>query len=245
MPVKLSEHKMRQIKFILLDCMETIIDMQPVPSRDDYALWAYQGSGTEKLWPDYPEFLTQYNRARDILNRRHADLREDSFADRFLIMCKRNPLISSQRLSPEVVAASLSRNFLNTYYDRCFIQDDVKQMFPGLAAAYDLGIVSNFKNRDGIETMLEKHGLTAYFKFVLVSINFGRRKPHKSIYREAIRKSRVSAEHILFIGDDVKNDILLPRSLGMQTLLLDRFNKYNTGYKKINSFFDLKSMLYI
>lgn len=234
---------MVMIKYILFDCMETLIDMNPVPSRDGYALWAYKGSGVEKLWPDYSDFLTQYIQARDILNQRHADLREDSFLDRFMIMCKNNPRISAQNKTPEDVAAELSRNFLKTYYSRCYVHDDVKQLLPKLAHRYDLGIVSNFKSAGGIEYLLEAHGLAVYFKFVLVSINFGRCKPHKSIYQEAIHKSKVSPEQTLFIGDDIQNDIKVPQALGMKTIFLDRYNRYDNHYDKIQSFSNLKSIL--
>jgi putative hydrolase of the HAD superfamily len=240
----ITKEIVQPIKYIFFDCMETIIDMNPVPSRDDYALWAYRGSCTEELWPDYGEFLVQYNRARDSLNRQHADLREDSFADRFMIMCKNNPRISAMKLSPEEAAAQLSRNFLAAYYDRCFVHDDVKQILPGLAAAYDLGIVSNFKTKGGIETILRNFGLSAYFKFVLVSISFGRRKPHKSIYREAVRRSGTPPEQILFIGDDPENDIRIPQSLGMQTLLFDRYDTHDNRHHKILSFNDLKTILF-
>jgi len=223
--------------------METLIDMNPVPSRHEYALWAYEDSGVEELWPDKSDFLSHYNRARDILNQQHADLHEDSFLDRFIIMCKSNSQISTQNKTPESIAEKLAQNFLNTYYSRCFVHDDVNKILPKLAGKYNLGIVSNFKTKGGIETMLKTHGLAAYFNFILVSISFGRRKPHKSIYQEAIRKSQVNTEYILFIGDDITNDIQVPKSLGMQTLFLDRYNKHNQEYKKINTFYELESLL--
>jgi putative hydrolase of the HAD superfamily len=231
------------IQYIFFDCMETLIDMNPVPSRDDYALWAYKNSGVEDLWPDYNEFLTQYNKTRNILNRKHTDLHEDSFSDRFAIMCQNNPRIPVQNKASEKITRQLTRNFLKTYYSRCFVHDDVKQMLPKLAKRYTLGIVSNFKSAGSIDFLLQAHGLSSYFEFVLVSISFGRRKPHKSIYREAIRKSKKLPEHILFIGDDLKNDLLLPLSLGMQALLLDRYNRYNKEYKTINTFYELESVI--
>lgn len=217
--------------------------MNPVPSRNDYALWAYENSGVKDLWPDYNEFLAHYNQARNILNLRHADLREDSFSDRFVIMCKKNPRISAQNLSPEEIAAQLWRNFMQAYYTRCFVHEDVKQMLPRLADKYNLGLVSNFKSAGGIQFLMKAHGLAGYFDFILASIDFGRRKPHKSIYQEAIRKSKTPPQYILFVGDDIQNDIVVPRSLGMQTLLLDRYNIYNNKDKKIKTFYEFESLL--
>ncbi len=223
--------------------METLIDLDPLPTSDDYALWAYHGSGVEQLWPDYPEFLMEYNKAREQLLRRHSDLTEDSFSDRFVIMCTQNPRINAAKMAPRRVVARLHDNLLRFYYSRCFVHEDLQSVLPRLADRYRLGIVSNFKSRGGIEYLLKTHGLTAYFRFVLVSINFGRRKPHPDIYREAIRKSRVRVEEILFIGDDIHNDIVVPRSLGMKTLLLDRYGRHDGRYRKVASFRELGHLL--
>ncbi|MEJ2663708.1 MAG: HAD family hydrolase [Spirochaetia bacterium] len=234
---------MRDIKYIFFDCMETLIDHDPLPTREAYALWAYRGSGLEHLWPDYTDFLAEYNRARELLNRKHRNLREDSFSDRFAIMCGQNPRIKTGKMRPRMAASRLCENFLLHYYRRCFVHDDVRAVLPGLAARYSLGIVSNFKTRGGIEYLLQTQGLAAYFSFVLVSISFGRRKPHLSIYNKAIQKSRVFAEEILFIGDDIHNDIVVPQSLGMQTLLLDRYDRFTGTHKKISTFKELEYFL--
>jgi putative hydrolase of the HAD superfamily len=262
---------MRNIKYIFFDCMETLIDLDPLPTRDDYALWAYRGSGVEHLWPDYAEFLAEYHRARERLTLRHGDFTEDGFSDRFALMCAQNPRLKSGKITPQREAARLKsekmgprkatprfkavkmrprqiiarlcENFMRAYYRRCFVHEDVRRVLPGLADRYKLGIVSNFKSRGGIETMLKAHGLARFFAFTLVSINFGRRKPHPDIYREAIRKSRVRPEEILFVGDDIQNDIIVPESLGMRVLLLDRHDKHDGRFRKITSFRELEALL--
>jgi putative hydrolase of the HAD superfamily len=233
----------KDTKYIFFDCMETLIDMDPIPSGEDYALWSYQDSGMEGLWGSYAEFLAEYNSARATLNRLHADLTEDSFAERFKIMCERHPLVGEQNIKPQAAAERLTKHFLQTYYACCFVHEDVREILPRLNAKYKLGVVSNFKAGGGIQTMIKTHGLAGYFEFILTSIDFGFRKPHPSIYKQAIKRSGISPPLILFIGDDVQNDIIVPATLGMQTLLFDRYGKYDSNYPKIKSFHELTDIL--
>jgi putative hydrolase of the HAD superfamily len=233
------------VKYILFDCMETLVDMDPLPSGEDYALWAFRDSGLEGLWTDFSEFRAGYERARETLNRLHADFTEDSFTDRFTFMCERNPRIGGRDISPQDMAKRLSDRFLKTYYERCFVNEDVRKILPGLASRYRLGVVSNFKTHGGIETLLAAHGLAAYFEFILVSIDFGFRKPHHGIYNEAINRAKTPAQAILFIGDDPQNDVAVPGALGMQTLLFDRYGRHDGKHPVIRTFYDLEEILNI
>ena len=51
---------MNNFDYIFFDCMETLVDLQKLPTVRDYAEWAYKGSGVEELWEDFDEFF-RYN----------------------------------------------------------------------------------------------------------------------------------------------------------------------------------------
>jgi FMN phosphatase YigB (HAD superfamily) len=48
---------------------------------------------------------------------------------------------------------------------------------------------------------------------------------------------------ITFIGDNYECDYVKPKELGLKTILLDRKNKYKTAENRINSFYELLSIL--
>ena len=88
-----------------------------------------------------------------------------------------------------------------------------------------MGVVSNFFLPGWPQRMLMKFGLADFFDFIVDSASFGVKKPGHSIYFEALRQARLSADQgdrVLFIGDNFTNDVLAPMTLGMQALYLDR-----------------------
>jgi putative hydrolase of the HAD superfamily len=57
---------------------------------------------------------------------------------------------------------------------------------------------------------------------VLISIEFGRRKPHPLIFNEALRRLGARPEEALFIGDSLSEDIAGAQSVGMDTAWVNR-----------------------
>ena len=64
--------------------------------------------------------------------------------------------------------------------------------------------------------------LSAYFELAIFSSSAPYRKPHPSIFNAAISRLNIKAENILFVGDDLKMDVLGPQSVGMPTAWLNR-----------------------
>ena len=88
-----------------------------------------------------------------------------------------------------------------------------------------MGVVSNFYLSGWPEQLLADHGLSDNFEFVVDSARLGFRKPGAEIYRESLSRAGLSAERagdVLFIGDNLQNDVLAPRSLGMAAMYFDR-----------------------
>ena len=86
-----------------------------------------------------------------------------------------------------------------------------------------MAIISNTTNPGFIkEKELYQTGLSAYFEFAIFSSGTPYRKPHPSIFNAAISRLNIEAENILFVGDDLKMDVLGPQSVGMLTAWLNR-----------------------
>ena len=107
---------------------------------------------------------------------------------------------------------------------RRVMQRDSKQVVIELnQRGYSLGIISNVITSQEIPNWLESDGLSQYFKSIVLSSSFGRRKPHPSIYLEAARKAGVDPARSVYVGDNPSRDVLGTRQagFGMAILMLE------------------------
>jgi putative hydrolase of the HAD superfamily len=229
----------RRYKFILFDCMETLIDLDPAPGLADYARWTYEGSGLEEAWTGLDEFTAAFAKARRAMESPGPAHREEDFTDRLFLACRANPRLRALGAAPRSVAERLTRNFMKAYRARSFVHGDAHRAIPRLADRYNLGVVSNFKVRRGIEELLAEHDLEGFFKVIVTSIVFGFRKPHPDIYRAALRRCACAPGDVLFVGDDPRCDYRMPRKMGMHAVLLDRRGVHPVGYDRVRNFDEL------
>lgn len=91
------------------------------------------------------------------------------------------------------------------------------------ARGYILGIISNVITEREIPDWLDADGLTPYFKSVLLSSVYGKRKPDPAIYHEAARRAGVDPSVCAYVGDNPKRDVQGTRDagFGMTIILLD------------------------
>ena len=233
---------MNTFDYIFFDCMETLIDLEQLPSIRDYAAWAYYGSGVEDLWEDFDEFFRYYLLAKqDIFSRlpEHADC---EVYGRFLHIVKlSHPDIPYEVM--ESTATILYKNYWSNYKSGSYIRKDVLQVLPQLKERYKMGVVSNFMVMGGIEEMLELHDIRKYFEFVVTSVAEGWMKPHTAIYKKALELADTPPERIAFVGDDFINDYTAPSELGMTTVYLDRFDRHPELERRVVDFTELREML--
>ena len=101
----------------------------------------------------------------------------------------------------------------------------VEAMLASWRGRVRMGVVSNFYLSGWPEQLLADHGLLDNFQFVLDSARLGFRKPGSEIYRESLRRAGLAADEardVLFIGDNLRNDVLAPGSMGMAAMYFDR-----------------------
>jgi len=93
-----------------------------------------------------------------------------------------------------------------------------------------LGIVSNtFVNRASLQRQLRELGLLDFFPMQLYSYELRVRKPSPEIFRVAVERIGEPAQHILFVGDRIDNDIRPALRSGMQAALKEAYT--NRGKK--------------
>lgn len=230
-------------KFILFDCMETLIDLKKLPNLRDYAAWGFYGSGVEELWEDFDTYFRYYMLARTELTSHLPEYAEYELKDRFFQIARLSfPDMDFGKA--EGIAEKLYANYWRNYKELSYIRDDVREVLPELSKAFRLGVVSNFMVAGGIEEMLELHGLSSFFEFVVTSVAEGWRKPHPAIYGKAVELIGSFGGEVLFVGDDYVNDYIAPGKLGMKPIHLDRFERHPELADRVVDFYQLKSALW-
>jgi HAD superfamily hydrolase (TIGR01549 family) len=85
---------------------------------------------------------------------------------------------------------------------------------------YSLGIISNLIGSREIPEWLEADGFKKYFKAVVLSSVFGKRKPDPSIYLEAARLAGAEPSLCAYVGDNLKRDVTGTRQAGFGMVII-------------------------
>ena len=135
-----------------------------------------------------------------------------------------------KRLGHDLPITSLPiQEAVNAYFSpwKLRIYDDVYPILDQLVPKYPLGLISNFTHSPFIHEALHRFSLHHYFKTIIVSDDIGRRKPHPNIFHHFLENMKVSADKVLFIGDDIECDVLGAQNIGMKTAWLKRTSRQN------------------
>lgn len=93
------------------------------------------------------------------------------------------------------------------------------------ARSLPIGMASNFDTR--LRTVVAGLAeLSGRIDKLVISSEIGHRKPGPGFYRGAFETMGLSAETILWIGDDPENDVAGPIRAGARALLLDRADRH-------------------
>jgi len=90
---------------------------------------------------------------------------------------------------------------------------------------YGLGVISNFDSR--VYSVLESLNIRSFFNSITISSETGYAKPHPEIFMAAIRAAGVPGNRILFIGDNLADDVQAGAAAGLHTILIDRDGRYS------------------
>jgi putative hydrolase of the HAD superfamily len=96
-----------------------------------------------------------------------------------------------------------------------------------LQARYRLGLISNFTHAPAAKKIIAQHGLSTFFDVMVISGEFGYRKPHISIFQELEGQMGIPSDYIAYVGDDVENDVSGAHRAGMRPI----FTQYAKIFK--------------
>ena len=91
-----------------------------------------------------------------------------------------------------------------------------------LRTRFKIVLVSNFTDSIFLNRTLIDLRIKTYFDHVIDSDSFGWRKPHPKIFRHFLKISNIGSQEAVFVGDELKTDILGAKNLKIKTILIDR-----------------------
>jgi putative hydrolase of the HAD superfamily len=120
------------------------------------------------------------------------------------------------------------------------IMDRLQQLYGGLTFAifddvlstlkelkeqnFTMGLLTNLPS--GIDSICENLGVKPYLDFIVTSAEAGADKPNPAIFRLALERAGVNSNEAVHVGDQYHLDIIGARGVGINTILLDRFDFY-------------------
>ena len=120
--------------------------------------------------------------------------------------------------SPQV-AKRMWELFKRNYFDSLF-PDSLPTLQCLQARGVPLGIVSNYGTH--LLDLLPQLNIFHFFDFVIVSAIVGVAKPHPRIFEIAIEEAGVPPSQILYVGDNVVDDIEAASQVGIDAALINR-----------------------
>jgi putative hydrolase of the HAD superfamily len=128
---------------------------------------------------------------------------------------------------------------------------DVRPIFRGLRdAGLTLGIITDGLRIKQAEKII-RLGILDYLSpnAVFISDDIGISKPNVKLYERALKDLELDPEKVLYVGDNPKNDIDPPNSLGMNTVRVRRGGRHDQTPSEtepnydINNFCDLAEII--
>jgi putative hydrolase of the HAD superfamily len=90
-----------------------------------------------------------------------------------------------------------------------------------LAPRYRIGLVSNFDHAPTARRLLSENAIDPLFEVSIISADFGRRKPHPSIFHAALDVLGAKPSESVYVGDTLLDDVSGARGAGMDVVWIN------------------------
>lgn len=126
-------------------------------------------------------------------------------------------ILAGYPVDPQRVAAAAEN--LMFFIETRYYQRDMRPEMPAVLQAMQdmglkMGVISNVNSRNQVPANLEQYGIRQYFDPIVLSCEYGRRKPDPAIFHYAARLANVPTSDCVYVGDRVARDILGARKAG-------------------------------
>ncbi len=212
------------IKLIYFDLFNTLI----FEKREEPKFWQV-AKLLNRSYKDY-NFLKLYEKV--FMTTPFADFREAA-----LLFLKKLHIVPNNMLLDRLLALLEDNS-----PERFEMFEDAKQALPLLSKKYLLGIISNV-SAPVYSVLRKKFNLENRFAPIIVSFNVGAVKPDKRIFLDAVVKSGVTRDHIIFVGDSYRDDIRAAENAGLNAVLIDRKKQHPEYENRITKLQEITKFL--
>jgi HAD superfamily hydrolase (TIGR01549 family) len=122
------------------------------------------------------------------------------------------PEFPAERIAP--LGVELTFQYRQTMGRRVVVEHGKEVVAELDRRGYILGIISNVITSKEIPDWMDADGFTQYFRSVVLSAVYGKRKPDPAIYLEAARIAGVDPARCVYVGDNLKRDVTGTRAAG-------------------------------
>jgi putative hydrolase of the HAD superfamily len=145
----------------------------------------------------------------------------------------------------ESLVREMNDFYLKTLAQQKHLVEGAFEVLDYLKENYELGILTNgFKNTQ--ITKMKSSQIIDYFNILVSSDDVGVPKPDEKIFEYAVIVAKKSKEEILYIGDDLENDILPALKYGMKAIWFknhqNKTESTENGILSINKLVELKNI---
>jgi putative hydrolase of the HAD superfamily len=132
---------------------------------------------------------------------------------------------------------NLADNTVGTWQVHIRLADDAIKVLNEFKKNKKVVLITNFDHSPHIKKVIAQTGLDAIFDLVVISDEAGCKKPDLEIFRLALSKMNLSPDEVVYVGDNVYDDIEGAFSAGIKPILISRNNKShsNNNTESINS----------
>ena len=117
-------------------------------------------------------------------------------------------------------AVKLNQLWRNSKGKKILLPNTIETLKELARRGYLLSIISNTTSSVEVPQLLEDNGISHLFASVILSTVYGRRKPHPSLFLDAVRDLHVHAEDCAYIGDRPSRDVVGAREAGFSKVVI-------------------------
>ncbi len=105
------------------------------------------------------------------------------------------------------------------------LADDALPVLNELKKKKKLALITNFDHSPHIRKILNRTKIDVYFDTIVISDEAGCLKPESEIFELALTQTGLKPHEVVYIGDNIKDDVLGAFSAGITPILISRNSK--------------------
>ncbi len=212
-------------KAVILDYIGTLVNCRnySMEASEDNLYWALLSEGFDI---NKGSFLQEYEKAHQKYRKiRYTQYREVTNAIWVSeALCSLGFEVAADDCRIQTALAAFFKDFIISLQ----IRQGAKTLIKKAAQQGKVGLISNFTYAPVIYKSLRHLRLNELFQTVLVSEEFGWRKPSSLIFKETLAKLQVQPHEAIFIGDSPIEDIKGAKEAGLKTVFVSsQFYSFN------------------